>query len=89
MRPQAVGPADVTRPHSTRHAYPTIMGPSGADNAPTPSRVTPYGPRPSQRYAVRIAAACPRPSSSTAASRILNFWILPVTVIGKASVKRQ
>ena len=41
------------------------------------------------RYAVRMAAACASPNSSTACSRSLNFWILPVTVIGKASVKRQ
>ena len=28
------------------------------------------------------------PSSAIVASRILNFWILPVTVIGKPSTKR-
>ena len=33
------------------------------------------------------AVAASRPSSSTAASRILNFWILPVTVIGNSSTK--
>jgi hypothetical protein len=36
-------------------------------------------------YAVAIAAAWPRPSSSTASSRILNFCTLPVTVIGNES----
>ncbi len=42
-----------------------------------------------QFYAVRTAAAFSRPSSSVAVSRILYFWILPVTVIGKASVNFQ
>lgn len=32
-----------------------------------------------------IAAASPSPSSSIAVWRILNFWTLPVTVIGKPS----
>ena len=41
------------------------------------------------RYAVRTPAALDRPSSSTATSRILNFWILPVTVIGNASTNFQ
>ena len=36
-------------------------------------------------YAVWIAAAFARPNSTIAASRNLNFWILPVTVIGKVS----
>ena len=36
--------------------------------------------------AVWIAAASPRPSSSTAVSRILNFWTLPVTVMGNSVV---
>mgnify|MGYP001548633998 CR=1 FL=1 len=34
--------------------------------------------------AVSIAATSPRPSSMIACSRILNFWILPVTVVGNA-----
>ena len=37
-------------------------------------------------YAVLTAAASPRPSSAMATSRILNFWILPVTVMGNWSV---
>ena len=41
------------------------------------------------RYAVWIAAASPRPSSAIAISRIRNFWILPVTVIGKPSTSFQ
>ena len=40
-------------------------------------------------HAVRIAAALARPSSEIAISRILNFWTLPVTVIGKASTSFQ
>jgi len=40
-------------------------------------------------HAVRIPAAVCSPSSSTAASRILNFWILPVTVIGNSSTNFQ
>ncbi len=40
-------------------------------------------------YAVSVRAARWRPSSSIETSRILNFWILPVTVIGKASVSFQ
>ena len=32
-----------------------------------------------------IIAVWPRPSSWIAVSRILNFWTLPVTVIGKPS----
>src|SRR5205823_496439 len=36
-------------------------------------------------YAVATVAACSRPSSSIADSRILNFCTLPVTVIGKES----
>ncbi len=36
-------------------------------------------------YAVSMRAALSKPSSLTACSRIKNFWILPVTVIGKAS----
>ena len=39
-------------------------------------------------YAVLTAAAFSRPSSVTLSSRIRNFWILPVTVMGKASTKR-
>src|SRR5207248_9985574 len=39
--------------------------------------------------AVLIPAAFSRPSSSTAVSRILNFWTLPVTVIGNASTNFQ
>ena len=35
--------------------------------------------------AVAIAAASASPSSSIAVSRILNFWTLPVTVIGNES----
>ena len=41
------------------------------------------------RHAVRIAAASPRPSSPIAISRIRNFWILPVTVIGNSSMTFQ
>jgi hypothetical protein len=36
-------------------------------------------------YAVSIAATSCRPRSMIACSRILNFWILPVTVVGKLS----
>ena len=36
-----------------------------------------------------MAAAACSPSSSTAASRILYFWTLPVTVMGKASTNFQ
>jgi hypothetical protein len=39
----------------------------------------------SHRYVLVIAL---NPSSSTEISRILNFWIFPVTVIGKSHVKR-
>jgi hypothetical protein len=39
--------------------------------------------------AVSIRVAPSRPSSATEASRILNFCTLPVTVMGKASTKRQ
>src|SRR3954469_21759241 len=35
--------------------------------------------------AVRVPAASARPSCSIDVSRILNFWILPVTVIGNSS----
>src|SRR5438105_227703 len=42
-----------------------------------------------QAQAVTTAAAASRPSSATATSRILNFWILPVTVIGNASTNFQ
>jgi len=38
--------------------------------------------------AVRVAAAAARPSSETEVSRILNFWTLPVTVMGNSSVTR-
>src|SRR6185503_20534534 len=34
------------------------------------------------------AAAC-SPSSATATSRILNFWTLPVTVVGNSSTNFQ
>ena len=37
-------------------------------------------------HAVRASS---RPSSAFISSRILNFWILPVTVIGKAGTKRM
>jgi hypothetical protein len=46
----------------------------------------PWGPR---RQAVSIRAAAWRPSSSMLISRIRNFWILPVTVVGKASTNFQ
>ena len=42
-----------------------------------------------RRHAVRIAAASCSPSSSMVAWRMMNFWILPVTVIGKASTNFQ
>src|SRR5437016_12704507 len=42
-----------------------------------------------QRQAVLTPAASCRPSSSTAISRIRNFWTLPVTVIGKPSTNFQ
>ena len=48
-------------------------------------RATPGRPT----HAVRMPAAASSPSSSMAASRILNFWILPVTVIGKPSTNFQ
>ncbi len=44
----------------------------------------PYG-----AYAVSIRAAAWRPSSSMLISRMRNFWILPVTVIGKCSTNFQ
>ena len=37
-------------------------------------------------HAFRTWAASPRPSSEMDCSRILYFWILPVMVMGKASV---
>ena len=44
--------------------------------------------RPARRpYALRTAAASCSPSRSTDASRILNFWTLPVIVIGNSSTK--
>lgn len=39
--------------------------------------------------AVGIAATASRPNSATAVSRMRNFWILPVTVIGKPSTNFQ
>ena len=36
-------------------------------------------------YAVSMAATSCKPRSRIACSRILNFWILPVTVVGKLS----
>ncbi len=39
--------------------------------------------------AVRVAAAAARPSSEIEVSRILNFWTLPVTVMGNSSVTRM
>ena len=41
--------------------------------------------RSASAQAVRVEAAPSRPSSATACSRILNFWTLPVTVIGNSS----
>jgi hypothetical protein len=38
-------------------------------------------------YALRTASASWSPSRSTDASRILNFWTLPVIVIGNSSTK--
>lgn len=38
--------------------------------------------------AVSILASLCNPSCSMASSRSLNFWILPVTVVGKCSVNR-
>ena len=40
-------------------------------------------------YAVSILATSSRPSSTMLISRIRNFWILPVTVVGKASTNFQ
>ena len=37
----------------------------------------------------RIVAACSRPSSTIEISRMRNFWILPVTVIGNSVEKRM
>ena len=53
-----------------------------AGSIPTPSSPTPA-------YAVRMAAALARSSSAIAASRSLNFWTLPDTVIGKLSTSFQ
>ena len=39
--------------------------------------------------AVSTRSACSRPSSSMADSRMRNFWIFPVTVIGNESVSFQ
>ena len=38
--------------------------------------------------AVLVWLAASRPSSAIDVSRILNFWTLPVTVIGNSSVNR-
>jgi hypothetical protein len=40
------------------------------------------------RYAVTTLLARVSPNSSTEISRILNFWILPVTVAGNSLAKR-
>jgi len=42
-----------------------------------------------RRHAVRIAASASRRSSAIAISRMRNFWIFPVTVIGKTSTNFQ
>jgi hypothetical protein len=47
------------------------------------------GVRTEEGQAMRMAASLWSPSSSTACSRIRNFWILPVTVIGKPSTSFQ
>lgn len=56
----------------------------------TPAEDAPSPEQPSDvRQAIRTAASLWSPSSSTACSRIRNFWILPVTVIGKPSTSFQ
>ena len=40
-------------------------------------------------HAVSICAASSKPSSLIACSRRLNFWIFPVTVVGKLSTNFQ
>ena len=50
-----------------------------------------HGLLPYWRRLARLAQAVSRSASASSAiiaSRILNFWILPVTVIGNASTKR-
>src|SRR5262245_14352687 len=44
---------------------------------------------PPDAQAVRCEAVAVSPSSATANSRILNFWILPVTVVGNSSTNFQ
>ena len=72
----------------------TSDGEAGRD--PSRGRIPPAPrrkPRPTNirrlglRRLDRLASS--RPSSATEISRILNFWILPVTVMGKPSVNRQ
>jgi hypothetical protein len=43
---------------------------------------------PHLRASFQVLVMALNPSSSTEISRILNFWIFPVTVIGKSLVKR-
>jgi hypothetical protein len=47
------------------------------------------GPGGSSAQAVWVRSAVSRPSSATEVSRILNFWTLPVTVMGNSSTNRQ
>ncbi len=69
------------RPQQNRHPPRRTALPGEASLA---SRHLALGPSP-DAYAVTTSAACPRPSSSIAVSRILNFCTLPVTVIGNES----
>ena len=60
-------------------------GPARAGGAGTGRRGR-HGPVTDRDQAVEVPAASSRPSSAIEVSRILNFWILPVTVIGNSLV---
>ena len=77
-----VGSVTSRRTIHTRSTAPTIPP---AKIAASSRLSEPRPPVTQPRQAVRALAAVPRPSSSIACSRILNFWTLPVTVIGKPS----
>ncbi len=78
-----------------RPAAPLVAAGSAGRVAEWPGRTAapagPAGPGAATRrdQAVVVPAASSRPSSATEVSRILNFWILPVTVIGNSLVYRK
>ena len=84
-RPQEPWPAGALRrrPRAVHGAPRLGAGPAcGDDDPPRPPST---GAAENRRQAELVEAGALRPSSSIAWSRILNFWTLPVTVIGKES----